>query len=127
MISQLRRVGAVALLATLLWGCATPRDRDFFSDDGIVVESPQRLEDGTYRLPVGFTTAMAHSGLEIYRVNARVDGREIVLRARYGLVREGPDYDGSIILRDVEPGEYQVMYCDRDGSRHPVAVVALPE
>ena len=127
MIGKLRTVGAVALLATLLLGCATPRDRDFFAADGIVVEAPQRLEDGTYRLPVAFTTAIAHSGLEIYKVNARVDGGEIVLSARYGLVREGPDYEGSVILRDTAPGEYQVVYRDRDGSRHSVAVVALPE
>lgn len=119
-------VGLVVLATLVLTGCATPRDRDFFAEDGIAVGVPDRGDDGVYRIPIEFTTAMVHSGLELHKVVARIEGDEIVIHAKYGLVREGIHYGGVAFLPTARPGDYRLIYRDRDGARHPVGPVVLP-
>lgn len=106
----------IVVCTLLCAGCDREVDRDFFSK--ITLGTPEWSE-GMCFLPVKLPTNITHSGQWIYKVDSKVEGKQILLTAHLtSSVKTA--YFGKVNLGTPEPGAYEVLYLDPNGKRHSI-------
>ena len=112
------------LTALLLAGCDKPATRNFIGD--ITVGQPV-WTNGTCFLPVDLPTRILHSAQWINKVDSSVAGTNILLTAHITKppFRTKQFYQGQINLGAIRPGTYAVVYCDPQGTQHPIGTTTI--
>ena len=121
---EMKKLLMLAAMALLLAGCDEPVARDFIGD--ITVGQPV-WTNGTCFLPVAMPTRILHSAQWIDKVDVKAEGTNILLTAHmtkppYSTKQA---YPGQINLGSIRPGTYAVIYCDPQGSVHPVGTTTI--
>ena len=100
----------------LLVGCDRKVDRDFFST--ITLGTPE-WTSGMCFLPATLPTKITHSGQWIYKVDSKIEGKQIILTAHLtSSVKTA--YFGKVNLGSPQPGEYEVLYRNPNGKKYSI-------
>jgi hypothetical protein len=113
-------LGILACLALVI-GCNREESRDFFGD---ITLGPPAWTNGYCFLTAKFPTKIQHSGQWLYKVTAKVDGRDIILTAHI-TTRLKTAFSGNVNVGTPAPGSYGVFLRDPDGNKHLIGTTEI--
>ena len=99
-----------------------------FSYFGQIAVGAPMGEHRNYIVPLSFSGGnyAMNSGVVPYRIETHVLDSEIEMTVVIALAGKGSLSKYQIVLSDVSPGDYTVVYRDPDGTRHKVSPVVIP-
>jgi hypothetical protein len=83
---------------------------------------PQKVQSNEYEVTMTFSGGEwgENSGICFHHATARIVGREVRLKIFTGLCGKGSPRKYSFRIKDFILSEYDLVYIDPDGTKHPI-------